>query len=139
MALRVVANTLYGENYATARMRHEWRCEEAGLSVGYRWRLAGRWHQMQALASREMQLVERGSEEEFITEHYWGYTRLSRGRTLEYEVVHPRWQVYPIESYLVDVDFAQVYGAGFSSLSRERPFSVLLAEGSEVEVRSGAH
>jgi hypothetical protein len=31
-----------------------------------------------------------GSEEEFITEHYWGYTRQRDGGTIEYRVEHPR-------------------------------------------------
>ena len=80
--------------------------------------------------------VAAGSEEEFITEHYWGYTA-RRGWTSEYEVAHPRWEVYPVKCYTVNVDFALVYGERFSGLNGMRPHSVLLAEGSEVAVRVG--
>ena len=138
-ALSLVANALYGEHYATVPMRHEWRCTNDTLSITYSWRQRGRWYGLTAHARSEAQPIGPGSEEEFLTEHYWGYTRLRDGRTSEYEVVHPRWQVYPIERYEIDVDFAQTYGSGFSGLSGREPHSVLLAEGSRVEVRSGRH
>jgi uncharacterized protein len=39
-----------------------------------------------------------GSQEEFITEHYWGYTACGE-RTSEYRVEHPRWKIWrPIPS-----------------------------------------
>jgi uncharacterized protein YqjF (DUF2071 family) len=137
LALQLVANTFYGERYATARMRHEWREKDAEVSVGYGWMSRGRLQEMEATASLERKPVAVGSEEEFITEHYWGYTARRGGWTSEYEVVHPRWEVYPVKSYAVDVDFGLVYGARFARLHGMRPYSVLLAEGSEVEVRSG--
>jgi hypothetical protein len=76
-----------------------------------------------------------GSEAEFITEHYWGYSRRDAERTIEYHVEHPRWQVYPIEAWHCDVDFGAVYGQVFASLNEARPLSVFLAEGSEVAVQ----
>lgn len=137
LALRLVANTFYGEKYITARMRHEWKMEPERLSVSYGWHVGGRWQAMQVAALLDAQPVLAGSEEEFITEHYWGYTKLRGGSTSEYEVVHPRWEIYPVESFAIDVDFARVYGARFASLNEMDPYSVLLAEGSEVVVRSG--
>jgi uncharacterized protein YqjF (DUF2071 family) len=136
-ALQLVASTFYGEPYVTAPMRHEWREETAELSVSYEWKLGGRWHKLQTSASSEKQPVAAGSEEEFITEHYWGYTARRGGWTSEYEVVHPRWTVHAVESSTVDVDFSLVYGERFAELNGMRPYSVLLAEGSEVTVRSG--
>ena len=32
--------------------------------------------------------------EEFITEHYWGYTAQRNGGCTEYKVEHPRWNVW---------------------------------------------
>ncbi len=82
------------------------------------------------------QEIETGSAEEFFTEHYWGYTK--RGAwTSEYAVQHPRWRTYRVLEHSIDVDFGALYGSGFSSLSGSVPESILLAEGSEIEVRSG--
>jgi len=86
----------------------------------------------------DAQKIEAGSEEEFITEHYWGYTKLRNGRTSEYEVVHPKWDIYPVIRHDIAVDFGATYGPQFSFLTGQKPQSIFLAEGSEVTVRSGA-
>ena len=77
------------------------------------------------------------SIEDFITEHYWGYTKRTRGRTSEYGVQHPRWQVYPIRSVHIEADFATLYGPIFAPLNHQQPTSVLLAEGSAISVLGG--
>jgi hypothetical protein len=45
--------------------------------------------------------------------------------------------IYPVLQHSIDVDFEALYGSGFASLATRTPESILLAEGSEVEVRSG--
>jgi hypothetical protein len=78
-----------------------------------------------------------GSEEEFITEHYWGYTRHDHESTSEYEVERPKWQAYDIRSYDLKVNFGLLYGKTFAHLTNELPKSVYLAEGSEIIVKHG--
>ena len=135
-ALQLVASTFYGEPYITAPMRHEWAKTDKELAVKYAWKLGGTWQSIEATTSRNTEPVSQGSEEEFITEHYWGYTARRGGRTSEYEVAHPRWDIYNVLRYSVDVDFPRVYGEQFACLNGMRPYSVLLAEGSEIIVRS---
>jgi hypothetical protein len=137
-ALSFVAKTFYEENYATVQMQHEWLPADDNLSVAYRWRNRSIGYEMRVSASSEPQPIRIGSEEEFFTEHYWGYTKLRDGGTSEYEVLHPRWQIYPVHQSTINVDFGQVYGAAFSALNDRQPDSILLAEGSKVEVRSGS-
>ena len=137
-ALSFVANTFYGEHYQTLPMRHKWHRSKAGLVIAYRWRTAGAWQKIQVVAEPASQPIVAGSEAEFITEHYWGYTRLANGRTSEYEVVHPRWELYPVLRYTIDSEFAVVYGPRFAPLDAMQPVSVMLVEGSEVTVRSGS-
>lgn len=137
-ALALVANTLYGENYVTRRMEHVWLEENDRLTVSYSWREAGKRQLFQVKAAAVPVEIATGSKEEFITEHYWGYTARSDGkRTDEYGVEHPRWQVYPVNESLVEVDFGKVYGEQFSFLNMVNPTSVMLAEGSETLVREG--
>ena len=78
----------------------------------------------------------RGSEEEFITEHYWGYTPVDNALCLEYQVEHPRWLTYEVKEYKLDVDFGRLYGSQFNFLTKQVPDSVMLAEGSEIVVYS---
>jgi uncharacterized protein len=136
-ALQLVASTFYGEPYVTAPMRHQWRNSEKELAVKYRWNIGGQWQSIEARTSIKASPVPLCSEEEFITEHYWGYTARRGGWTSEYEVIHPKWDMYDVLSYSVDVDFSRVYGEQFSCLNEVQPYSVLLTEGSEVIVRSG--
>lgn len=133
-ALSLVANTVYGEHYQTMRMAHMWEKEAGERRVAYHW-----WHRreenyMKVQAGLEVVPINEGSEEEFITEHYWGYSRVSARKTNEYEVRHPRWDCYPVQGYDINVNFAGIYGPAFGVLDQGDPVSVLLAEGSEVSV-----
>jgi uncharacterized protein len=135
-ALSVIARAIYGENYATVPLRHCWEQNAEQRTVSYQWRYKSRWNALRVRAAVLPQAIAANSAEEFFTEHYWGYTK--RGvRTFEYEVLHPRWRAYPILEHSVDVDFGALYGDRFASLTASQPESVLLAEGSEIEVRAG--
>ncbi|TAF64417.1 MAG: DUF2071 domain-containing protein [Cytophagales bacterium] len=133
-AISWVANTLYNEHYQTLSMAHEHQVLSSYLSVKYSWKASQKWHQMSAEALATPEEIPEGSEAEFITEHYWGYTRQNENKTLAYQVAHPRWQVYPIQKFRIDCDFEQVYGKNFASSLYQRPTSVLLAEGSPITV-----
>ena len=82
--------------------------------------------------------VSTGSEAEFITEHYWGYTRQRNGGTLEYEVVHPPWHVWRATRHTFTGDATALYGPHFADLLRTTPRSAFVAVGSAVEVHVGA-
>ncbi len=133
--LSLVANTLYHENYETMPMRHSWEQQQGELHVKYSWQKK-RWHHLQVTADAMASDIAAGSEAEFITEHYWGYTKVGRTRTLEYRVEHPRWQVHEVKAFTVEVDFKAVYGEPFGYLSQLEPRSVFLAAGSEIVVNT---
>ena len=137
-AITLVANAFYEEPYATCPMRHRLEHGEDRLEVEYSWRRYGRWHRLGVEAHPVAAPIGDGSVEEFITEHYWGFTRRRDGTTSQYEVRHPRWNVYPVQRTTVEVDFRAVYGERFAGLSLREPDGVLLAEGSAIEVLSGS-
>jgi hypothetical protein len=117
-------------------MKHLWESKIGALRVEYLWK-KGRWNSLKVLASNTPLHIKDGSEEEFITEHFWGYTKIHNEKTSEYGVEHPRWQVYTLQDYTVDVDFGSLYGSEFEFLEKEKPKSVFLAEGSEIVVKNG--
>lgn len=135
-ALTLVANRVYNENYQTVPMRHNWKMSGNQLQVEYHWWQKD-WNSFTVLASPNAMDIAEGSEEEFITEHYWGYTKITGSITSEYQVTHPRWQVYPVEDYLINVDFGNVYDDEFAFLKYRKPVSVMLAEGSAISVKAG--
>lgn len=135
-ALTFVANTIYKENYETMPMSHTWTTSTDSLTTEYKWKKK-RWNSLTITTDITPTQIAPGSEEEFITEHYWGYTKITRSKTSEYGVEHPRWDVYPLKNYHIDVDFENVYGADFGFLKNAMPKSVFLAEGSLIKVKGG--
>lgn len=135
-AITWVANTLYQEHYETLPMRSNWKTEGEQQHIVYEWKRNQQWDKIAVKASQEAYDLQPGSEEEFITEHYWGYAAPGPSKTNEYEVTHPRWQVYPVLDYQIEVDFAANYGTDFGFLQHQDPVSVMLAEGSAITVES---
>jgi hypothetical protein len=78
-----------------------------------------------------------GSHGQFIIEHYWGYTDRGQGRVDEYKVEHPTWELHSVVNAEIDVDYGAVYGGEFAFLGAEKPYSVLMAKGSEIAVYKG--
>lgn len=136
-AISFVANNLYGENYATHRMKHEWKTNVEGFNVSYSWQVAGEWNYLKAIAEKTASPLVAGSEDEFITEHYWGYTFVDQNCAGVYRVQHPRWGVHKVKSFDVKCNAAAVYGAQFVEALSQQPTSVFLAAGSAVQVMKG--
>jgi len=136
-AITLIANSRYEEPYATLPTLSNIATTPKSLNVSYSWKHSGRWHELAVEASPDSQPIALDSEEEFITEHYWGYTKRRNFTTSAYQVQHPRWQTYPILSHAINADFNALYGPTFASLNHQTPSSILLAEGSAVSVSSG--
>ena len=132
-AITFVANNLYKERYVTCTMKHKWEMGEQ-LTIGYYWKKNNKWNELEVTASRKLNEITPNSKEEFITEHYWGYSSVDKNKTGEYEVAHPRWDIYSIENYKIDCDFKLLYGNDFDILDHSQPASVFLAEGSSVTI-----
>jgi uncharacterized protein len=137
-AIAYVAKHLYEEPYAAIPTNHLIRLSSESLTVGYGWDLGGRSHSLSVEAAPIPHHILANSEEDFITEHYWGYTKRSDGTTSAYQVEHPSWQTYKPRSYEIAVDFGLLYGQSFAFLTDQWVSSVLLAEGSAVSVHSGS-
>ncbi len=135
-ALVIVANAWYKEHYQTAKMNHSWKDTNEVLEVEYSWTADYEVQRIKVLADNISLPILPGSEAEFITEHYWGYTKVNAQKTFEYGVTHPKWKVFPLIEYAVDVNFEKVYGSDFESLNRLKPCSVMLAAGSAITVEN---
>jgi len=135
-----IANGLYQENYMTLPMRHQFSDRHEPVRTEYSWRFQRQWMRLwgESPATWESPVeIDEGSEAEFLTEHYWGFTRVSQGKTKEYEVRHQKWRIWPLEDFGLEGDVSELY-PGFSAIMTcGEPISALLAEGSPVEVLEG--
>lgn len=134
-AITFVANTLYGEAYRTHPMWHRWTEAADHRHVQYQWRIGDRWQTLAATAELLPTAIPKDSFTEFITEHYWGYSRNNARRTTEYQVTHPRWDQYAVTEQTIDIDFKLNYGPAFAFLDQQSPASVFLAEGSKITIK----
>lgn len=138
VAIATVARVLYEEPYLAVPMSH--RIEtDAGLPTlaEYGWIFRGQRCHLRVETSGDWLPLVAGGEAEFITEHYWGYTRRRDGSTSEYEVTHPPWRVMNVAGSSLDCDSAGLYGEGFREILAAAPESALFAEGSAVTVHHG--
>ena len=149
-AVALLARRVYGEPYEALPMERLFQhhpitpaspdatIREHATTVRYSWRHDNRWNRVEATAdtTQEPRLPEPGSEEEFLTDHAYGYgTR--RGKAIEYVVEHPTWRYWNAVKARFDCRAATLrilYGEAFAPYLKS-PCSAFLVEGSPVRVR----
>jgi len=135
-AIALVARALYNEPYRALPMRYTLVAgsERGAFERAYGWRASREWAGLSARTLGPPRTLEANSEEEFITEHYWGYTRQRDGGTVEYRVSHPRWGVWTASEARIAGNLAPVYGDAFAQILAGPPRSAFVADGSAVTV-----
>ncbi len=133
-AIAAVARIFYDEPYEACRMAHT----KSESEISYSWQTGANWNKLKVEIGENLGVPAADSHSEFIIEHYWGYTKRKGGRTDEYKVEHPKWELFTAENPTIDVDLAENYGERFAFLNDQKPYSVLLAKGSEISVYKGA-
>jgi len=140
-AIAFVARTLYNENYVALPMSHQIEMvsdqSEEIKSAAYFWRFRGSENYLKLFTRGMAQPLVEGSEQEFITEHYWGYSVQRDGSTMEYRVEHPRWRVWDTQTAELHCDVAALYGKEFCDVLNQPPSSAFLTEGSKIKVYKG--
>lgn len=141
LAIALIARWAYNENYVRLPMRHEIESDLENPAnpkrVAYAWGAADNETQVEVELLGDPRPLSKGSEEEFITEHFWGYARQRDGSAVEYRVRHPSWRTYQISDFSLLGDLACHYPKQFASALTAKPKSVLFAEGSAVSVSKG--
>jgi uncharacterized protein YqjF (DUF2071 family) len=138
LAIALAARWIYNEPYLAVPMDH--RCSldaDHGGVASYSWRYRGAKFTMAAEAAGPARPPAPGSEAEFVTEHYWGYTRQRNGDTLEYRVEHPTWTTWEAARASVSGPLSSLYGPAFGEVLSTPMRSAFVAVGSPVLVHHG--
>ena len=130
-----LANKLYKEHYIAIPTKNKIEIGASVKKIRYEWKIKNAWNHLSVNAKAEKENMLPGSIEEFIFEHYYGYTKIDHLVSQEYQVNHPRWQVNKVIDYSINCDFTAMYGNDFEFLHHQEPNSVIIAEGSEVTVK----
>lgn len=137
-AVAVIARWVYNEPYLTVPMLSRIAIDaRLGGTIEYAWTHRGTRFRLAAEARGPAAPLRAGSEAEFITEHHFGYTRQRDGSTIEYEVEHPRWDVWEDVAPAFEGDAAALYGPEFGRALSGAPRSAFAAVGSRVAVYPG--
>lgn len=139
-AIAFVARWLYNENFVTCptRSRLDHDPGSGRRSALYSWQHRGEWLSVSAQYAGDPARPGTGSEDEFIAEHYWGYTSRRDGTTGVFRITHPPWRVWPAISFTTTGDFAAFFGDRFAPVFANPPSSVFVADGSPVAVHPAA-
>lgn len=125
---------LYNEPYVAAPMESHVEIRDGQRHSRRTVLWQGRRHAIEARATNTSSTPAPDSVEHFFKEHRWGFGRSRRGHLLRYEVLHPVWDVLPVEHWSLDFDMGAVYGAPWAHLNQAAPVSVVWALGSPVSV-----
>jgi uncharacterized protein len=137
IAIARIARLMYGEKYDSCPMQHRVEKNAEGVSAEYAWQWRGGQFRLSAQAQGAPSRFAEGSLENFITEHYWGYSAKSASESIEYRVSHEPWRVWVSANAKFEGDGGMLYGAEFGETFRRAPDSAFIAEGSPVVVHAG--
>ena len=129
-----MAGWLYHENFIALPMKHSLFLKGNEKEIEYKWKINNEWNYMKAIVKSESLSYPNESLENFVSSHYWGYTKLSEQKTKEFEVIHRPWHVYPVRSSEIKLDVETIYGKKAAAYLAASPCSVFLMDGSETKV-----
>jgi len=134
----LAARLIYNEPYLVRPMRYRLgeidRLTGAPSIAEYAWGRGDMEGQVAVAPAGPARPVEPGSEEEFIAQRHWGYTRQRDGHTVEYRVLHPPWRVWQASRAWLVGDLTPLCGAELARELARDPDSAWLADGSAVKV-----
>jgi uncharacterized protein YqjF (DUF2071 family) len=137
IAIARFARLMYGEKYDSCPMEHRIEQNAEAIAAEYGWKWHGTQFRLSAQASGAPSRVAEDTLENFITEHYWGYSAKSASETIEYRVSHYPWRVWVSTKGGFEGNTDALYGPEFGAALRRAPDSAFIAEGSPVSVHTG--
>lgn len=132
--IALVANRVYNEPYEAIPMHTQIEKDTEEIKIYHRIEKQGKTGEIWLSAKNKLSTPPINSTEHYFKEHDLGLGKDKKGKTLSYEVKHPIWEVYPVENHYLNFDFGHFYGEQWAFLKDEKPYNVLLAKGSDVEV-----
>jgi hypothetical protein len=136
-AIATTARLVYGENYKYLPMRHRIETEKLNKRAEYQWQIGDHWCTLSAQTVGAPTQPQEGSLEQFITEHYWGYSAQRTGGCIEYHVSHVPWQVWATTKAGFEGEASTLYGSGLATVLQRLPDCAFVADGSPVIVFKG--
>ena len=133
-AITLLANTVFGQNYITLKMKSFHQDMGDHMETAYEWKHLDKWNKLTAKAGKRSTPIRQNRFNEFIADHYYGFRKNGETKTYQYEVEHELWETFNVIDYSVNCDFGSLFGNEFSILNKEKPKSVFMLKGSEIRI-----
>jgi uncharacterized protein YqjF (DUF2071 family) len=128
-----IANNLYNEHYTVVPTKHQVFINNQQKHIKFEWFLK-KWNSISVDYDSHLEQIKENSFEQFIYEHYYGYTKINEHTTKQYQLKHPSWEIHNVIDYKINCDFEAMYGKSFAILSQTQPTNVFIAKGSDVSI-----
>lgn len=132
----LVANRIYNEPYHAIPMKVRTEIKKEGIVSEHDFQYEDASFNVSVTTGPKSFIPESNSTEHYFKEHEIGFGRDKKGKTLSYEVKHPVWEIFPVEKYVLNVNFEKLYGKKWNFLDQAKPYNVMFAKGSEIIVFS---
>ena len=127
LAIAKTACWFYAQNYVSRRMKHVLETDGSRKIIEYGWKTARGWCGLRARIEGQLALPEENSLQQFISEHYWGYSAVD----------HIPWKLWTGFEASFMGDPTELYGKQLAKVLRGKPDWAFVAEGSGVSVFDG--
>ncbi|MCY2687409.1 DUF2071 domain-containing protein [Salinimicrobium sp. TH3] len=128
-----LTNTIFKTNYTSLQATGTIKETEESLVVKYSWQYNKMNQNFQVRSSHLAAPYDTNTEAAFLLDRPYGYLKAGE-KTFEYQLDHVDWHLYTVEEYAVDIDFSRQFDPAFNLLNEQNPRSVILTEGSTVEI-----
>lgn len=109
------------------------RAEGAIPEVEYQWKVDDHWNKLRIRARSRIKNTGADTKVGFILDHA-NHFQSHRGKTLEYQVQHPKWSAWDAAQANFTCDVQRLFGKEFVKPLAKRPASVFVSRGSDVSV-----
>ena len=128
-----LTNTIFKTNYTSLQASGTVQESEEYLQVKYSWRYDEMDQNFWVRSNRLAAPYDKDTEAGFLMDRSYGYIKAGE-KTYEYFLDHVDWHLFTVEEYAVNVDFSRQFDPAFNLLNGQTPHSVILTEGSTVEI-----
>lgn len=135
--IAAIAKNLYNENYTARKMTYETSHQDENIWQQYTWKINKDLAEVSFLSNSDYAPLLQGSTEEFIAEHYWGYTAQRGDSTIEYQVAHEPWLITQVSDLDLKLEFDSSIDTEIAMAVKQPVSNCFLAKGSDITVSKG--
>ncbi|MGC4037153.1 MAG: DUF2071 domain-containing protein [Chitinophagaceae bacterium] len=133
-AIGLTAKLLYKENFISLPMKHEFKKEKHAVKTIYSCKINNEWSYLNMESRPEETKPEAQTIEYFIWNRYWGYTSAGKEKTMEFNISHQPWKIFPAFRFVMGMDIETIYGKQFDKYLKAEPLSAFLMDGGHTKV-----